>query len=168
MSIVLVIFLLQIILQIQQQKRLQARMETLRAQINPHFMSNSLNAIESLVNQDQKQAASKYLIHFSRLTRRLLNSSRNPQTSLKEELKTLEHFLALEQLRFRDKLQYDIMVASGLNPENIEVPAMILQPYVENAIWHGLMHKEGTGNILIELKKARALPFRKSAEAVSF
>lgn len=142
-----------ILLQRQQQKRLQARMEALRAQINPHFMSNSLNAIESLVNRDEKQAASKYLIHFSRLTRRILNSSRNSQTSLADELKTLEHFLALEQLRFRDKLKYTIETAPGLDPQSVEVPAMILQPYIENAILHGIKPKTESGHLLIRAEK---------------
>lgn len=145
------IFLL--LLQRQQQKKLQARMEAWRAQINPHFMSNSLNAIESLVNQDKREAASKYLIHFSRLTRRILNGSRDANTRLSEELETLKHFLALEQLRFRDKLHYTIEVAPDLSPMQLEVPAMILQPYVENAIWHGIKPKAGPGMLRIAVKK---------------
>lgn len=145
------IFLL--LLQRQQQKKLQARMEAWRAQINPHFMSNSLNAIESLVNQDKREAASKYLIHFSRLTRRILNGSRDANTRLSEELETLKHFLALEQLRFRDKLHFTIEVAPDLSPMQLEVPAMILQPYVENAIWHGIKPKAGPGMLRIAVKK---------------
>ena len=137
----------------QQQKRLQNRMEALRAQINPHFVANSLNAIESLVNLDKKEAAAKYLIHFSRLSRRILNSSRAPHTSVADELQTLKHFLALEQLRFRDKLQYEINIAPDLSPEQIEIPAMILQPYVENAILHGIKPKTGQGNLIVQVKK---------------
>ncbi|MCB9052679.1 MAG: histidine kinase [Lewinellaceae bacterium] len=137
----------------QKQKRLQARMEALRAQINPHFISNSLNAIENLVNQDQREAAAKYLIHFSRLSRQILNSSRAPSTSLTEEIKMLEHFLALEQLRFRDKLHYEIELSPGLNPDLIEMPAMILQPYVENAIWHGIKPKSGPGFLKIRIER---------------
>lgn len=145
------IFLL--ILQRQQKRRLQARMEALRAQINPHFFSNSLNAIESLVNMDKKQEASKYIIHFSRLSRQILSRSRNPNTSLQEELKMMKHFLELEKLRFRDKLNYEITVAPDLNPEQIEVPGLILQPYAENAILHGIKPKPGPGNLRIEVKK---------------
>lgn len=125
----------------QKQRRLEARMEALRAQINPHFFSNSLNAIESLINLDQKKAAAKYVIHFSRLTRRILNSSLEPTTSLQGELATTEHFLALEQLRFKDKLYYDIEVAPEVSPEGVEIPSLILQPYLENAIWHGIKPK---------------------------
>ena len=146
------VFLL--ILQWQKQKRLQARMEALRAQINPHFISNSLNAIENLVNQDQREAAAKYLIHFSRLSRQILNSSRASSASLAEEIKMLEHFLALEQLRFRDKLHYNIQISPGLNPELIEMPAMILQPYAENAIWHGIKPKPGPGLLKIFIERS--------------
>lgn len=145
------IFLL--LLQQQQKKRLQARMEALRAQINPHFISNSLNAIENLVNMNQREAAAKYLIHFSRLSRKILNSSRSSTTSLAEELQTLKHFLALEQLRFRDKLNYDIEVSSGLDPEQIEVPALILQPYVENAIWHGIKPKSTPSHLHVFVER---------------
>lgn len=147
------VFLL--VLQRQRNKRLQARMEALRAQINPHFMSNSLNAIENLVNMNERAAASKYLIHFSRLTRKLLSSSRNPMTSLNSELQTLKHFLALEQLRFRDKLTYQIEVASAINADQVEVPALILQPYVENAILHGIKPKNSPGEVKIQIEKQK-------------
>ena len=98
-------------------------MDALRAQINPHFMSNSLNAIENLVNMGKSQDASKYLIHFSRFTRRILTGSRHAVISLKDELKTLEHFLALEQLRFRDKLTYDIQVAPDVESDQVRIPS---------------------------------------------
>jgi two-component sensor histidine kinase len=145
------VFLL--ILQRLQQRRLQARMEALRAQINPHFFSNSLNAIESLVNLDKKREASKYIIHFSRLSRQILNRSREPNTSLKEELSMMKHFLELEKLRFRDKLNFEIIVAEDVEPAQIEVPGLILQPYAENAILHGIKPKAGPGFLRIEVKK---------------
>lgn len=138
--------------QFQQRKRLEARMEALRAQINPHFVSNSLNAIENLVNQNQREAAAKYLIHFSRFSRRILNGSRNANTALHDELEMLRHFLALEQLRFRDKLSYDIQVEEGLNTRLIVLPAMIMQPYVENAIWHGIKPKTDAGFLQIKVE----------------
>lgn len=151
----LAIILFLILLQIQQRKRFQARMEALRAQINPHFMSNSLNAIENLVNRDEREAASKYLIHFSRLTRKILNSSRNAMTSLKEEVQTLKHFLALEQLRFRDKLTYSIEIDPELQVDKIEVPALILQPYIENSILHGIKPKAGPGKVWIKVSRQK-------------
>lgn len=149
--LVVAVLLFLLLLQRTERKKLEARMEALRAQINPHFMSNSLNAIESLVNQNKREAASKYLIHFSRLTRRILNGSREANTRLSDELETLEHFLALEQLRFRDKLHYRIDVSEEVNPKMVEIPSMILQPYVENAIWHGIKPKKGPGMLRIEI-----------------
>ncbi|MEO1261079.1 MAG: histidine kinase [Bacteroidota bacterium] len=138
----------------QQTRRLKAEMEALRAQINPHFISNSLNAIESLVNLGNAKAAAKYLVHFSRLSRQILNGSRSATTTLSEELKTLKHFLALEQLRFRDKLTYEFMVDPGVQAESVVVPAMILQPYVENAIWHGIKPKPDGGHVQIRVSQA--------------
>lgn len=132
-------------------KRAQAQMEALRAQINPHFISNSLNAIESLVNLDQREAAAKYLIHFSRLSRRILNGSRSSTSSLAEELETMRHYLTLEQLRFRDKLQYEIEVSPDLDADQLEMPAMILQPFIENAILHGIKPKSEPGRLLIKV-----------------
>lgn len=152
-SLLIVGMIFIVLLQRQQQKRLKAKMEALRAQINPHFISNSLNAIESLVNLNKKEEAAKYLIHFSRLSRRILNSSREGNASLAEEIQTLEHFLALEQLRFRDKLQYLIDIDEDLNPKEIEMPAMLLQPYVENAIWHGIKPKAGTGLVKVKVER---------------
>ncbi|MCB0628074.1 MAG: histidine kinase [Lewinella sp.] len=151
--LLLAVLVFLILLQGQQQKRLKARMEALRAQINPHFISNSLNAIENLVNHNQPEAASRYLIHFSRLSRRILNGSIDSTISLADELKTLEHFLALEQLRFRDKLEYEIQVDPDLNPNIVEVPAMILQPYAENAILHGIKPKPEPGHLKVSVKQ---------------
>lgn len=152
-SLLFAVLLFMMLLQVQQRKRLQARMEALRAQINPHFMSNSLNAIENLVNRNENDAAAKYLIHFSRLSRKILSSSRNAITTLNEELKTLEHFLALEQLRFKDKLQYEITISDDLTPKTVRIPALILQPYVENAIWHGIKPKKGSSLLEIRAEK---------------
>jgi two-component sensor histidine kinase len=141
------------VLQRQQNRRLKAEMDALRAQINPHFISNSLNAIESLVNLGNTKAASKYLVHFSRLSRQILTGSRTSMTSLSSELKTLDHFLALEQLRFRDKLTYNIELDPDIDGALVEVPAMILQPYAENAIWHGIKPKPEGGHVQVGVRK---------------
>ncbi|MEO0874227.1 MAG: histidine kinase, partial [Bacteroidota bacterium] len=142
-----------IALQRQQNRRLRAEMSALRAQINPHFMSNSLNAIEHLVNQGENRAASKYLVKFSRLSRQILNSSAEGIVSLEKELATLKNFLALEQLRFSDKLTYDIQVAEEVDANMVAFPAMLLQPYIENAIWHGIKPKEDGGHIQVNIDK---------------
>ena len=150
-TISLLVFL--VFLQRIQQKKLKANMSALRAQMNPHFFSNSLNAIDHLINADKRKEASKYLIHFSRLSRRILSHSRQASTSLSAEIQTLEHFLALEKLRFKDKLNYDIQIEETLKTDEIEVPGLILQPYVENAIIHGIKPKNEPGNVTISIKK---------------
>ncbi len=142
-----------VLLFIQQQRRLNARMEVLRAQINPHFISNSLNAIEGFINLDQKQKAVKYLIHFSRLMRRVIHGAKDGLVSLAGEVQTLEHFLELEQLRFQDKLLYLIDIDEDIQPKRIEIPAMILQPYIENAIWQGIKPKKGKGIVKVTVEK---------------
>ncbi len=151
-AILVVLFLIfTVLILLVQKRRLLAQMQALRSQINPHFINNSLNAIESLIIQDQKKEASKYLVHFSRLTRKMLDSSRKHITSLKDEIETLRHFLALEQLRFRDKFTYTIQLQPGLNPEHIQFPAVFLQPYVENAILHGIKPLDTKGHIDISI-----------------
>lgn len=140
-------------LQRAEQKKLRARMDALRAQINPHFLSNSLNAIENLVNKGENKAASKYLVHFSRLSRMILSGSRKGEVTLSEELSTLKHFLKIEQLRFPDKLQFSFEQSPDLEADNVLVPAMILQPYVENSIIHGIKPKGGQGHLLVKTEK---------------
>ncbi len=142
-----------IALQRLQNRRLRAEMQALRAQINPHFVSNSLNAIESLINLGRTREASKYLVHFSRLSRQILTGSHDAVTNVANEIKTLRHFLALEQLRFRDNLTYEIKIDPAVDQEHAQIPSMMLQPYVENAIWHGLKPKPNGGHIHIELFK---------------
>jgi len=147
-AVLFVIFLLRL-----QNRRLKAEMSALRAQINPHFISNSLNAIEHLVNQGEARKASKYLVHFSRLTRQILNGAVDSIVSLQQELSTLKHFLVLEQLRFSDKLSFTIECEETLDKEQIAIPSLILQPYVENAIWHGIKPKPEGGYIQVKVKR---------------
>lgn len=136
----------------QQNRRLKAEMAALRAQMDPHFISNSLNAIENLVNRGENQEASKYLIHFSRLSRQILSESRTSVISLEQELKTLKHFLELEKLRFRDKLTYQINLYQEIDAQQVQVPGMILQPYVENAILHGIKPKTEGGTVKVDVQ----------------
>lgn len=136
-------------------KTVEIKLESLRAQMNPHFISNSINAIESLVNQGRNDEASEYLIDFSRLCRRVLDHSKDPNVSLREELDTLKCFLSLEELRLSEDFKYTISIDHQINPESIIVPAMIFQPFVENAIWHGIKNKEEPrrGIVKIEINK---------------
>jgi two-component sensor histidine kinase len=132
---------------------LEGRMAALRAQMNPHFISNVLNAIDSLVNQNRNQEASHYIIQFSRLCRIILNNSRSNTISLQEELNTLRYFLNLEQLRLGENLQFSIETDKSLNTEEIRLPPMLIQPFVENAIWHGIQPKQAPGMIRIRVAR---------------
>lgn len=121
----------------------------LRAQINPHFIFNSLSSIQHFVTSDDKPAALKYLSKFSHLLRQVLESSITGNVLLKEELKLLNMYLELEALRFDNTFSYSIDVDSNLDEDQIEIPTMILQPLIENAVMHGLLPKTGDRKLLI-------------------
>jgi hypothetical protein len=130
-------------------QRLTYRLETLQAQMNPHFLSNSLNAIEALINVNRNRDASYYLIQFSRLSRLILTHSRKSHISLADEIKVLRHYLNLEHLRLNERLTYDIEVDPSVSVEVVSMPPLLLQPLVENAIWHGIQPKAGQGHLRI-------------------
>ncbi len=130
------------------QRLAEARMNALRSQMNPHFLFNGLNSIKSFVISNQPRAAGDYLSKFARLIRLILENSKESMIPLSQELETLELYLKMESLRFADKFDYSITVAEHLDTRAIYVPPTLVQPYVENAIWHGLLHREGTGGKL--------------------
>lgn len=131
----------------------QARQEASKAQMNPHFISNSLNAIDAVVNFGNRRDASKYLIQFSRLARLILYHSRQDEIPLTKELECLSYYLNLEQLRLGDKLSFHIDVDPGLDQEKVHIVPMLIQPFVENAIWHGISLKPSPGKLSIGIKK---------------
>ncbi|MEI7725236.1 MAG: histidine kinase [Bacteroidota bacterium] len=131
----------------------QAETKALRAQMNPHFIFNSLNSINSFVIDQKHEIASDYLIKFSKLIRLILDNSRSDMISINKELETLKLYILLEAARFDDKFKCVYLIAEDVNTSSIMIPPMLLQPFVENAIWHGLMQKEGTGTIAIDIKK---------------
>jgi tetratricopeptide (TPR) repeat protein len=134
-----------------QQKATELEMQALRAQMNPHFIFNSLNAINRFILQNNKAQASEYLTKFSRLIRLILQSSQAPLIPLDNELEALQLYLDLEAVRFDHHFEFNIRVAPDLDVEALQVPPLIIQPYAENAIWHGLMHKEDKGILEIDL-----------------
>jgi tetratricopeptide (TPR) repeat protein len=121
----------------------------LRAQINPHFIFNSLGSIQHLITSDQKPAALKYLVKFSNLLRQVLETSITGNAVLKEELQLLNMYLELEALRFDNSFTYVTNVDEALDEDAIEIPTMILQPLIENAVLHGLMPKTGDRKLSI-------------------
>lgn len=129
----------------------ETEMTALRAQMNPHFIFNCLNSIKLYTLENDSQTASEYLTKFSQLIRLVLENSRSEKVSLQKELETLKLYIELEAMRFKDKVQYQINIAPHIDQQYIEIPPLLLQPYVENAIWHGLMHKDAGGTIIIDI-----------------
>lgn len=125
--------------------------KALRLQMNPHFIFNSLNSIQSYILSHDSKTAITYLGKFSQLMRLILANSSNKHITLKEELDAVRHYLDLEKLRFDDKFDYQIETASQIDEDFIEIPPMILQPYVENSVIHGLVHKKEKGTIVIKV-----------------
>jgi hypothetical protein len=131
----------------------QLELNALRAQINPHFLFNSLNSINNFILKNDTKKASRYLVKFSQLVRSILNHSTTSLISLEEELQTIELYMLIEGMRFNDQFSYKININSSINTSSISIPSLLLQPYVENAIWHGLLHKEGEKKITISIEK---------------
>ncbi len=140
------------LLNIEKQK-FDLEQKALRLQINPHFIFNSLNSIQSYILENDIENAVFYLGKFSQLMRVILSNTTSKYVSLKDELAAIRYYIELEQLRFSNKFDYTIKVDSELDEEFIEIPPMIIQPYVENAIIHGLINLPGTGTLSIEVKK---------------
>jgi anti-sigma regulatory factor (Ser/Thr protein kinase) len=136
---------LQALLDAQQTSRqvTDLRIRALRAQMNPHFLFNSLNAIQECILTNQTDAAASYLAKFSKLVRLILESSDKATIPLTKELETLRLYLDVEALRFTQAFRYEIHTDTHLDASLLSIPPMLVQPYVENAIWHGLLHKEG-------------------------
>ena len=131
----------------------QAETIALRSQMNPHFIFNCLNSINSFVIEQKHEIASDYLIKFSKLIRLILDNSRCEKISIEKELEALKLYVLLESARFDNKFTCIYNIAEDVNPSAVMIPPMLLQPFVENAIWHGLMQKETAGTITLEIKK---------------
>lgn len=125
-------------------------MQSLRSQLNPHFMFNSLNSIQTLILKEDSDKSQSYLSRFARLLRMLLENADAPFIPLRKEIDFLQLYLSLESLRVPD-LQYSFSTDPVLNTEQTLIPNMFLQPYVENAIWHGLSHKETDKQLQIRI-----------------
>jgi LytS/YehU family sensor histidine kinase len=130
-------------------------MKALRAQMNPHFIFNCLNSIYHFMNKKDTEQASKYLIKFSNLIRSILENSLHQEVPLKDDLEALELYIQLEQMRLDHKFDYRIAIDEYIDTNTFFVPPLIMQPFVENSIWHGLSGKENGGliNIRIELQE---------------
>ncbi|HSC54153.1 MAG TPA: histidine kinase [Phnomibacter sp.] len=134
-----------------QAKMMELQERALRAQMNPHFIFNSLNSIKSLVQESKKEEAVFYLTTFTKLMRTLLQNNDKQYASLHDELETCRLYMELELMRFGDRFEFSIEVEQGLDLKSFDIPAFIIQPMVENAIWHGLIPLEQKGKLSISI-----------------
>ncbi|WP_111591648.1 ligand-binding sensor domain-containing protein [Chitinophaga dinghuensis] len=132
-----------------QQEIAQLEMKALRAQMNPHFIFNALNSIQIFMMKNETESAQAYLSRFAKLIRNVLDNSQLNHISVVKEVSMLENYMELEKLRFTDQFEYSIIVDPQLEADLVEIPTMIVQPFVENAIWHGLVHKKEKGRLTI-------------------
>lgn len=124
--------------------------KAIKAQMNPHFIFNSLNSIQKFILSNDNENAFKYLSVFSKLVRKLLESNSQENITVESETELLNNYLEMESLRFKHSFEYSIEVDKDLTPSNIMIPHMLIQPIVENAVWHGLLHKKG--NRLLKIR----------------
>ena len=126
--------------------------KNLRQQMNPHFIFNTLNSIQYYVFKNDKISSNNYMTKFAKLIRMTLENSRFTSIPIKEEIEALSLYLELESLRFKGKFDWEINVDEEIDTLLYKMPTMLIQPFVENSIGHGLMHKEGKGHVSVDLK----------------
>lgn len=138
----------------------ELELAALRSQMNPHFIFNALNSIQRFITDNDQKSANKYLVDFSKLIRRIIENSQAKSVSIAEEIDTLKLYLQLEILRMgENKMEYEIKIDEAIDIYNEEIPPLLIQPYVENSIWHGISGLTHKGKIEIDLKKfAQANP----------
>lgn len=136
-----------------EKKILMLEQEALQSQMNPHFVFNALNSIKLyIINNEQKNAV-YYLNKFSKLIRSILESSKTKEVSLCEELKTMALYMSIENIRFSNEITYEENIDEALNLEKVKIPPLVLQPFLENAIWHGLSSKKGEKKVSLKASK---------------
>ncbi|WP_298760960.1 histidine kinase [uncultured Psychroserpens sp.] len=128
-------------------------LKSLRSQMNPHFIFNALNSVNSFIAINDERTANKYLSDFSYLMRAVLENSEEDFIPLQKEIELLDLYTKLEHFRFQDKFDYSITVDENIDVESFQIPPMLLQPYIENAVWHGLRYKTEKGHLYIDVSK---------------
>ena len=145
-----------LILRSAKQKRLANQLlalKSLRSQMNPHFIFNALNSVNSYIAKKDELSANRYLSDFAFLMRSVLENSKHDFIPLTEEIKVIELYIKLEHERFKEKFDYKFIVDEDINTESFLIPPMLIQPYIENAVWHGLRYKEDKGFLNVEFKQ---------------
>jgi LytS/YehU family sensor histidine kinase len=128
-------------------------MKALRAQMNPHFMFNCLNSIRNFMDANDVSKASDYLVRFSKLMRMVLENSNYKEVSLAKDIASLELYIQMEQMRYNHHFDYEIKIDAGIDSENTAIPPLILQPFVENAILHGLNNRKDKGKLELTVER---------------
>jgi LytS/YehU family sensor histidine kinase len=131
----------------------EMEMKALRSQMNPHFVFNALQSIQTFLIRNKSEDANHYLLKFSKLMRAVLENSLHSEVPLKDDMQALELYMQLESIRLKYPFTYAIHIAEDIDPETDTLPPLILQPFVENAIWHGLQYKSGPGHITIHISR---------------
>ncbi len=136
------------------QLALEEEQKALRAQMNPHFIFNALNSVQHFILNRDILKANEYLSKFASLIRRILDNSKHSLISIYDEIETIQLYIEIESKRFENSFDYEISIADNVDKYGSEIPPMIIQPYIENAIWHGLLHRSSKGILKIHLYKS--------------
>ncbi|MET3037475.1 histidine kinase [Chryseobacterium sp. NRRL B-14859] len=135
-------------------KNKKIALQSLRREMNPHFIFNSLNSVNHFIATNNELEANQYLTKFSKLMRGVMENSAEDFIPFQQELDLLQNYLALEKTRFADKFDYEVEVDESLNVQSMQVPGMLIQPFLENAIWHGLRYRKEKGFLKLSFKKS--------------
>jgi hypothetical protein len=134
-------------------RNLRIALQALRREMNPHFIFNSLNSVNQFIAHHDERSANRYLSAYSSLMRSAMENSNKDHITLASELELIHRYLELEQMRFPDKFDYTIELADDVHPEDLLVPNMVMQPNLENAIWHGLRYREAKGTLAVKIER---------------
>ncbi|QNM87136.1 histidine kinase [Polaribacter pectinis] len=129
----------------------ELKLTSLLSQMNPHFIFNALNSIKLYIINNESKLAARYLNKFSKLIRRILEASTTKEVSLQEELETMDLYMTIENIRFSNEIDFQIKVDESVSLETIKVPPLLLQPFLENSIWHGLSSKKTNKKITLSI-----------------
>lgn len=148
----LIIFIFRTLKKVQTKNK-KIALQSLRREMNPHFIFNSLNSVNHFISTNNELEANQYLTRFSKLMRGVMENSTEDFIPFQQELDLLQNYLALEKTRFSDKFDYNIEIDENLNMHNLQVPGMLVQPFLENAIWHGLRYRTDKGFLQLRFEK---------------
>lgn len=149
----LIIFIFRTLKKVQIKNK-KIALQSLRREMNPHFIFNSLNSVNHFIATNNELEANQYLTKFSKLMRGVMENSTDDFIPFQQELDLLQNYLALEKTRFSDKFDYEIEVDENLNTQSLKVPGMLVQPFLENAVWHGLRYRTTKGFLKLKFEKS--------------